>query len=196
MRKTTKVIIAVLICVAVLVLAYAVLSADPASDTDEHMGMWDGRATYSSTEIGLIMVASAMIAIAFAFILLREEYEPLPPSMAPPEIPPPPPEVRAEPPPPAADAAVPRKAGTQEELSPDERARETYLVLRLLTGDERAMFKALMDSGGEALQKDLIKTTRMSNAKVSRVLDRLAEKGVISKERWGATNKIRIRLTG
>jgi len=197
MKKTTKVIIAVLICVAVLVLAYAVLSADPASDTDEHMGMWDGRATYSSTEIGLIMVASAMIAIAFAFILLREEYEPLPPSMAPPEIPPPSPQVRAEPsPPPEADAAVPGEGETQEELSPDERARETYLVLRLLTGDERAMFKALMDSGGEALQKDLIKTTRMSNAKVSRVLDRLAEKGVISKERWGATNKIRIRLTG
>jgi len=197
MRKTTKIITVILICVAVLVLAYAVLSADPASDTDEHMGMWDGRATYSSTEIGLIMVASAMIAIALAFILIKEEYEPLPPSMAPPEIPPPPPPGRAEPlPPPEEEATAPEKAETREEISPDERARETYLVLRLLTGDERAMFKALMDSGGEALQKDLIKTTRMSNAKVSRVLDRLAEKGVISKERWGATNKIRIRLTG
>jgi uncharacterized membrane protein len=197
MRKTTKVITAILICVAVLVLAYAVLSADPASDPDEHMGMWDGRATYSSTEIGMIMVASAMIAIALAFILIKEEYEPLPPSMAPPEIPPPPPQGHAEPlPPPEEEATAPEKAETREEISPDERARETYLVLRLLTGDERAMFKALMDSGGEALQKDLIKTTRMSNAKVSRVLDRLAEKGVISKERWGATNKIRIRLTG
>jgi uncharacterized membrane protein len=117
--------------------------------------------------------------------------------MAPPEIPPPPPQGHAEPlPPPEEEATAPEKAETREEISPDERARETYLVLRLLTGDERAMFKALMDSGGEALKKDLIKTTRMSNAKVSRVLDRLAEKGVISKERWGATNKIRIRLTG
>jgi len=194
MRTPTKVIAAILVCAAVLVLAYAVLSADPASETDEHMGMWDGRATYSSTEIGLIMVASAMIAIAFAFILLKEEYEPLPPSMALPDVPPPPPRSGAEPVPPPDE--VPIRGQSEEEISPDERARETYLILRLLTGDERVMFKALMDSGGEALQKDLIKATRMSNAKVSRLLDRLAEKGVISKERWGATNKIRIRLNG
>jgi uncharacterized membrane protein len=55
------------------------------------------------------------------------------------------------------------------------------------------MFKAVMDSGGEALQKDLILRTKMSNAKVSRVLDKLAQKGVVTKERHGATNKIRIR---
>jgi len=34
----------------------------------------------------------------------------------------------------------------------------------------------------------------MSNAKVSRVLDRLSEKDVITKERHGATNKISIKL--
>jgi len=195
MRRTTKVIAAILACVAVLILAYAVLSADPASDTDEHMGMWDRRATYSSTEIGLIIAASAMIAITLAFILLKEEYEPLPSEMAPPDIPPPPPpRGGAEPVPPPDEASALSRAEAQEEMTPDERARETYLILRLLTGDERAMFKALMDAGGEALQKDLIKATKMSNAKVSRLLDRLAEKGVISKERWGATNKIRIRL--
>ena len=44
-------------------------------------------------------------------------------------------------------------------------AGRDYLVLRLLTGDERTMFKTLMDLGGEGLQKDLIIRTKMSNAK-------------------------------
>ena len=56
------------------------------------------------------------------------------------------------------------------------------------------MFKAIMDTGGEALQKDLIQRTKMSNAKVSRVLEKLEQKGVVSKERHGSTNKIRIKL--
>jgi uncharacterized membrane protein len=34
----------------------------------------------------------------------------------------------------------------------------------------------------------------MSNAKVSRVLDRLEQKGVITKERHGSTNRVAIRL--
>jgi len=34
----------------------------------------------------------------------------------------------------------------------------------------------------------------MSEAKVSRVLDRLIEKGVIIKERYGMTNKVRIQI--
>jgi uncharacterized membrane protein len=50
-----------------------------------------------------------------------------------------------------------------------------------------------MDTGGEALQKELIVRTKMSNAKVSRLLDRLSQKGVITKERHGATNKVRIK---
>ena len=33
---------------------------------------------------------------------------------------------------------------------------ERELVLRLLTGDERVLFKTLLDSGGEAYQKDLV----------------------------------------
>jgi uncharacterized membrane protein len=34
----------------------------------------------------------------------------------------------------------------------------------------------------------------MSNAKVSRVLEKLEQKGVVSKERYGSTNRIRIKL--
>jgi uncharacterized membrane protein len=71
---------------------------------------------------------------------------------------------------------------------------ETNVVLRLLEGDERAMFRALIEKGGEALQKDLIVATKMSDAKASRVLDRLMEKGVVQKERHGMTNKVRVRI--
>ena len=56
------------------------------------------------------------------------------------------------------------------------------------------MFRAIMDSGGEALQKDLILKTKMSDAKVSRVIDRLEEKGVVTKTRFGMTNKVCIEL--
>jgi uncharacterized membrane protein len=97
---------------------------------------------------------------------------------------------------PAPQAAVPAPVTGKEIPVEEAVARENYLVLRLLTGDERIMFKAIMDSGGEALQKDLILRTKMSNAKVSRLLDRLEEKGVATKERHGSTNKIRIKLEG
>ncbi len=193
MPKMVKIMAAVVAAVGLALLAYAVLSAEPADDPQGHGGMWNGHMTYSSINIGLIILASALIAVAIAFIFLREEYEPLPPSMAPP--PPPQPQVA-----PAADEAVGRLADipagerSEQRIPEDEAKREEYLILRLLTGDERAMFKAVMDAGGTALQKDLIKGTRMSNAKVSRVLDRLAKKGVITKERHGATNRIRIRF--
>lgn len=71
---------------------------------------------------------------------------------------------------------------------------DTALVLRLLEGDERRMFLAIRDAGGEALQKDLIENTKMSNAKVTRVLDKLEERGLIVKERHGMTNKVRIEI--
>jgi hypothetical protein len=68
------------------------------------------------------------------------------------------------------------------------------LVLRLLTGDERLVFRAIIESGGETWQKDLPVRTRMSEAKVSRALDRLVEKGVASLTRYGKTNKVRVNI--
>jgi uncharacterized membrane protein len=95
---------------------------------------------------------------------------------------------------PAPAVKGPAPTAAQAECSELE-AQESYLVLRLLSGDERLVFKAIMDSGNQALQKDIIIKTKMSNAKVSRLLDRLAQKGVISKERHGSTNMVRIKLT-
>ncbi len=180
--------------VAIILLSYSLFFAqEPASEEPTAPGMGD-RHVYTSTNLAIMVASSFLIAIAVMFILLREEYEPLPPEMRP--LPPPPPAEIVDAPDPAA-TKVPEDAGVKAGgVSPDDAKRETYIILRLLTGDERIMFKAIMDAGGTALQKDLIKSTKMSNAKVSRVLDRLHEKGVISKERHGSTNKVEISVEG
>lgn len=209
-RHWDKIIAVVLAAIAIGLLAYALMTETPTeTDTTDHGGMWDQR-TYSSTNLAMIVLASFLIAIAVMFILLRQSYEPLPPEMTKLPLPPPPPPAatpkKEEPTPegvvgvaataPAPQAAAPAPVTGKGVPVEEAVARENYLVLRLLTGDERIMFKAIMDSGGEALQKDLILRTKMSNAKVSRLLDRLEEKGVATKERHGSTNKVRIKLEG
>ena len=200
MGKWTKIVAAVFAAAAIVFLGYAIFAQQPDEDVTTP-GMGD-RNLYSPSDLAIIVVCSFVIAVALMFIFLREEYEPLPPAMKsylPPTPPIGPPEADSEHRPPlaAVDGAAEAKA-VEEGALPEpadaeaEKKRETYLVLRLLTGDERTMFRTIMDAGGEALQKDLIQRTKMSNAKVSRVLDRLVEKGVVSKERHGSTNRVRI----
>ncbi|UCE45994.1 MAG: hypothetical protein JSU93_03795 [Methanobacteriota archaeon] len=176
--------------IAIILLSYSILAEAPEDSATPGMG---DRYVYSSANLVIIVVSSFLIAIAVMFILLREEYEPLPPSLKPPQ--PEEGEAAAEESRQAAPEDSERAAPQPETGKPlDEGKRETYLILRLLSGDERRMFKAVMDAGGAALQKDLIKNTKMSNAKVSRVLDRLQEKGVITKARHGSTNMVRISV--
>ncbi|MGQ9587090.1 MAG: helix-turn-helix transcriptional regulator [Thermoplasmata archaeon] len=192
MSNWAKIAAAVIACIALVILAYAILTPEQSTDGTNHMGMW--HATYSSMGVGLIAASLVILVAALMVLVLWQGYEPLPPDI---EVPAP---AREHLTPPAETASMASRPGPQPRTgrAAEERAAEdaahNYLVLRLLTGDERAMFKAIMDSGGRALQKDLISQTKMSNAKVSRVLDRLAEKGVITKERHGSTNMIRIRL--
>jgi uncharacterized membrane protein len=146
--------------------------------------MWGTHPTYSSSNATLMIISAIAIVGALMVAVLWKDYEPLPPSMAPAH--------RVE----MTGQVAPLEAPpTPVEMSdPEEAATHNYLVLRLLSGDERTMYKVLMDSGGEALQKDLMEKAKMSNAKVSRVLDRLNEKGIITKERYGSTNKVAIKL--
>lgn len=194
-KKWDKVVAAVVAAIAIVLLVYVLIEGQQTTTDSDRMGM--GSHTYSSTNLALIVVASFLIALAVMFIFVKEEYEPLPPNMEPNRPLPPPPPVEEEQPSSktlTASPAQPIQSSSATEDAKELAAKENYLVLRLLTGDERLMFKAIMDAGGEALQKDLIKSTKMSNAKVSRVLDRLEEKGVISKDRHGSTNKVRIKL--
>ena len=63
-------------------------------------------------------------------------------------------------------------------------------VLRLLEGDERRLYQRILDSGGEILQKDLVLESDFNKAKVTRLLDKLEEKRLISRVRHGMTNRI------
>jgi uncharacterized membrane protein len=174
--------------VAVALLLYAILILPQPSSTSDHMGMW-GSHTVSTGGLAIVVVATMLLVVAVMFMFMRETYEPLPPTMIP--IPP---QVTPQQPKPDATPHPEDGHDVVETLRTEGVAREEYLVLRLLTGDERTMFKAIMDSGGDALQKDLIVRTKMSNSKVSRLLDRLELKGVVSKERHGSTNRVKIKL--
>ncbi|RLG52155.1 MAG: hypothetical protein DRN96_03480 [Thermoproteota archaeon] len=60
----------------------------------------------------------------------------------------------------------------------------------LLTNDERAILRVILDAGGSMLQKELPEATGLSKAKVSRVLKVLEEKGLVVKKPQGKTNII------
>lgn len=183
MKTAVKAVAVAAIAISIGVLTYALLTPDSTSDTDNHMGMgW--HTSYDAVNVGLISAAVVVIVVSFMVIILWQGYEPLRPDQIAP--------VSRE----VVDHGSAQNTPVQQppKLDVDDGAAHNLLVLRLLTGDERTMFKAIMDSDGEALQKDLILKTRMSNAKVSRVLDRLEQKGIVTKDRHGATNRIRIKL--
>ncbi len=76
------------------------------------------------------------------------------------------------------------------EMAPAKKMEIAPLALKLLRGDERKVYKHILDSGGEMLQKDLIMETSFDKAKVTRLLNKLEEKDLILKIKHGMTNRI------
>jgi uncharacterized membrane protein len=160
--------------------------------TSGMMGGSTNAGSYSLANLLLAIVGSFMMGIGLFTAVFKEEYEPLT------DVP----------------SIVLRSAQTRtttEQIQPltgipsepkeespaptdNTQVEEQQLALRLLSGDERTVFRTIMESGGEALQKDLIIKTKMSDAKISRTLDKLIEKGVVSKSRFGMTNKVRVEI--
>ncbi len=68
------------------------------------------------------------------------------------------------------------------------------LAIRLLDGDERRLMRVIVQARGDILQRDLVRLTSFSDAKVSRLLDRLEERGLVVRERHGMTNRVRLTL--
>lgn len=68
------------------------------------------------------------------------------------------------------------------------------LAIRLLDGDERRLLRVIVEAKGDILQRDLVRITAFSDAKVSRLLDRLEERGLVVRERRGMTNRVRLTL--
>ena len=132
---------------------------------------------YSFSNVALAASGGFLLATGLMLFFLREDYQPLSEPVV------------------VSMKEEPEMSVTTTVVEPlPTPSEEDYLVLRLLSGDERAMFRAVVDNGGEALQKDLIVKLKWSDAKVSRVIDRLIEKGVVTKERHGSTNRIRVSV--
>lgn len=67
---------------------------------------------------------------------------------------------------------------------------DAKFALRLLDGDKRRIFSEVVESGGEILQSELRARTGFSKAKITRILDYLEGKGLITRKRYGMTNKV------
>ncbi len=171
--RSAKYLAILLAIIGVLILAYAIFTPN------EHSGMGSDNIAYSESNLVLAVAGTFMLAVGASYFFLKEEYVPyVPPAPSPPAQ-----EAQKEEP---IDGEVEIERPT---IETEEKLNE--IALRLLTGDERIIYKAIVDSGGTALQKDLIVSTKMSDAKVSRTIDRLVEKGMITKERYGVTNRLR-----
>ncbi len=83
---------------------------------------------------------------------------------------------------------------SRSEAAPTGRELHEF-VLRLLDGDERRLMRVILEARGDILQRDLVSATDFSDAKVSRLLDRLEERGLVIRERQGMTNRVRVTLT-
>ena len=81
-------------------------------------------------------------------------------------------------------------AGKNEKI-PREKYRH---IANLLKHDEKKVFDLLMNENGEMLQNKLVLKTGMSKVAVTRALAKLESKNLVIKERYGLTNKIKIKV--
>jgi len=120
-----------------------------------------------------ILIAALIAGIALAYLLLaRAPAAQAPPGVAPERV---------------AKVDVGPSAGPPNPAFQD-------LAIRLLDGDERRMLRVIVEAKGDILQRDLVRITAFSEAKVSRLLDRLEERGLVRRERHGMTNRVRLTL--
>jgi uncharacterized membrane protein len=66
-------------------------------------------------------------------------------------------------------------------------------ITNLLKNDEKKVFELLMSENGEMLQNKLVSKTGLSKVSVTRALAKLETKNLVAKERYGLTNKIKIK---
>ncbi|OPY32586.1 MAG: hypothetical protein A4E32_01168 [Methanomassiliicoccales archaeon PtaU1.Bin124] len=177
--RTRKVLAVCLMLIGVLAIAIGLLTPEVGSGGMRDMG--SRTANYSLTNIALMGVGVALIAIGAWVLLYRGKHEDA--------------VVNVNAPAPAQEAPATPAEPVKVEEKDESISESDYLVLRLLNGDEREMYRSIVDAGGEMLQKDLITKLKWSDAKVSRTIDKLIEKRVVSKERYGSTNRVKVDLT-
>jgi len=79
-------------------------------------------------------------------------------------------------------------------LMDTEKARKKVEVaLQMLEGDEKILLKEISDSGSEIAQSDLVVKTGFSEAKISRLLDKLESRGLVVRIRYGMGNMVMLK---
>ena len=71
-------------------------------------------------------------------------------------------------------------------------SKAVEVAMRLLEPDEKRVMEAIVEAGGEMLQKDISHETGFSRVKTHRVLMRLIRRGVVTAEKHYNTNRIEI----
>lgn len=74
----------------------------------------------------------------------------------------------------------------------EDRSKKQRLAANILEGDELKMYNIIMKKK-EWLQKDIVYESGFPKAKVTRLLDKLDRKGLISRKPYGNTNKISVK---
>ena len=80
-------------------------------------------------------------------------------------------------------------ASKEEKISKD-RYRQ---IASLLKSDEKTLFDLLVRENGEMLQNKIVLKTGLSKVSVTRALAKLENKNLVIRERYGLTNKIRLK---
>ena len=70
------------------------------------------------------------------------------------------------------------------------RSTRTKTILSVLHEKEKDVLEAILAAGDGIKQRDIVKSTSFSKAKVSRIISELEERGLIKTQRTGRTNKI------
>lgn len=165
-----------------VLVAYALMT--PVMLGGGHQGEVSARTAYEPLNIVLAILGTAMVAVSGTLLMAREMSVGAP-SRYVDDVP------VAET---TTNIAAPEGEEARQPQIAAEAPDDNRLILRLLNGDEREVFRSLVDAGGEQLQRDIVAGTKMSDAKVSRVLDRLEEKGLVARERRGMGNMVRIAV--
>ena len=89
----------------------------------------------------------------------------------------------------------PTQPTNTEKTAPDpcpnpQNPGQINVILRALEGDEKKTIKIMVENGGDILQNELVNSLDFSKAKVSRILMNLERRGIITKSKYGLTNRI------
>lgn len=74
----------------------------------------------------------------------------------------------------------------------NETTNNQSIAKKVLEGDEKKLYEIILNRK-EVLQKDLVNESAFSKAKVTRLLEKLDRKGLISRRPFGHTNKISVK---